>query len=65
MIVTTIDPVTGEKVTDLDHHPFIIEGAGVAAMKICFESDDTRRVHSDSPDDTTEWDAADDAPRYF
>jgi|GEM_PF-7106969 len=38
MIVTTIDPVTGNKVTDLEHHPFVVEGSGVAAMKIYFES---------------------------
>ncbi len=45
MIVTTIDPVTGNRVTDLEHHPFVVEGSGVAAMKIYFESEDTKRAY--------------------
>ncbi len=48
MIVTTIDPVTGNKVTDLEHHPFIVEGSGVAATKIYFESEETRRQYLES-----------------
>jgi len=52
MIVTTIDPVTGNKVTDLEHHPFVVEGSGVAAMKIYFESEDTKRTYMlAQPDD--------------
>jgi len=52
MIVTTIDPVTGNKVTDLEHHPFVVEGSGVAAMKIYFESEDTKRAYMMAqPDD--------------
>lgn len=52
MIVTTIDPVTGTKVTDLEHHPFVVEGSGVAALKIYFESEDTRRAYlMAQPDD--------------
>ena len=52
MIVTTIDPVTGNKVTDLEHHPFVVEGSGVAALKIYFESEDTRRTYlMAQPDD--------------
>lgn len=55
MIVTTIDPVTGNKVTDLEHRPYIIEGDGIAAMKIYFESEDTKRAYlmtlSDETDD--------------
>ncbi len=45
MIVTTIDPMTGNKVTDLEHHPFVVEGSGMAMLKIYFESEDTRRAH--------------------
>ncbi len=45
MIVTTIDPITGNKVTDLEHHPFIVEGDGIAAMKIYFESEDTKHAY--------------------
>ena len=52
VIVTTIDPVTGNKVTDLEHHPFVVEGIGMAAVKIYFESEDTKRVYVlDHPDD--------------
>jgi hypothetical protein len=45
MIVTTIDPVTGNKVTDLEHHPYVVEGDGISAMKIYFESEDTKRAY--------------------
>jgi hypothetical protein len=55
MIVTTIDPVTGNKVTDLEHHPFLIEGAGAAEMKIYFESEDTKQAYLLSRDDITGW----------
>ena len=34
VIVTTIDPVTGYKVLDPEHHPFVVEGSGMAAIKI-------------------------------
>jgi len=54
MIVTTIDPVTGNKVTDLDHHPFVVEGDGVAAMKIYFESGYTRQAYLLSQADITD-----------
>lgn len=52
MIVTTIDPVTGNKVTDLEHHPFIVEGSGMAATKIYFESEDTKRAYLIHASDT-------------
>lgn len=55
MIVTTIDPVTGNRVTDLDRHPFIIEGQGVAAMKIYFESEATRQAYVDTLADPAAW----------
>jgi len=45
MIVTTIDPVTGNKVINTKHHPFVVEGSGIAAMKIYFESEDTKRAY--------------------
>ncbi len=45
MIVTTTDPITGNKVADLEHHPYLIEGAGMAAMKIYFESEDTKQAY--------------------
>ena len=45
MIVTTIDPVTGNKVSNLEHHPFVVEGSGMAATKIYFESEETRHAY--------------------
>jgi hypothetical protein len=45
MIVTTIDPVTGNKVPDPEHHPFVVEGSGMAATKIYFESEETRHAY--------------------
>jgi hypothetical protein len=52
MIVTTIDPVTGKRVQDLKHHPFIIEGGGAAQTKIYFESEATKQAYlAAQPDD--------------
>ena len=45
MIVTTIDPVTGERVQDLEHHPFVVEGGGAAQTKIFFESEATKQAY--------------------
>jgi len=45
VIVTTIDPVTGNKVLDPEHHPFVVEGSGMAATKIYFESEETRQAY--------------------
>lgn len=52
MIVTTIDPVTGKRVQDLEHHPFVIEGGGAAKTRIYFESEATKRAYlATQPDD--------------
>lgn len=45
MIVTTIDPVTGIRVVDLEHHPYVIEGSGMAALKIYFESEVSKQAY--------------------
>jgi hypothetical protein len=42
MIITTTDPVTGEHLHNLTAKPFIIEGQGRLAVKIYFESEETR-----------------------
>ena len=44
VIVTTIDPLTGNKVTNPESHPFIVEGNGMAKLKIYFESENSRRA---------------------
>lgn len=45
MIITTIDPVTGNKISNLEQRPFITEGSGVAETKIYFENDLTLREY--------------------
>jgi hypothetical protein len=42
VIITTTDPVTGEQLHNLTAKPFIIEGRGRLAVKIYFESEETR-----------------------
>ncbi len=45
MIITTSDPITGELLHDLDSKPFVIEGGGSLAVKVYFESEETRRAY--------------------
>ncbi len=45
MIITTTDPITGEHLHHLSHKPFVIEGKGRLAVKIYFESEETRRSY--------------------
>ena len=42
MRICTLDPMTLNDVTDLDHAPFVVEGEGENAMKIYFESEQNR-----------------------
>jgi len=43
VIITTTDPVTGEHLRNLDNKPFVVEGEGRLAIKIYFESEESRR----------------------
>lgn len=52
MIVTIIDPVTGQRVVDLEHHPYVIEGSGMAALKIYFESEENKQVYLSAQPET-------------
>ena len=45
MIITTTDPITGEHLESLQHKPYLIEGEGGLAVKIYFESEETRRAY--------------------
>ncbi len=45
MRVTTTDPITGNDVRDPERHPFVIEGTGANALKIYFESDETKQIY--------------------
>ena len=54
MIVQTTDPMTGNDVTDLETAPYVIEGTGDSALKIYFESEESKRdyleVETKGPD---------------
>ena len=45
MTITTTDPITGEQLMHLEYKPFVIEGEGELAIKVNFESEETRRTH--------------------
>lgn len=47
MIITTTDPMTGEDIVHPETKPFVIEGKGHLAVKIYFESEETRRAYLD------------------
>ncbi len=52
MIITTIDPITGQKILQPANHPFVDEGHGYAQTRIYFESETTRQryLENESPD---------------
>lgn len=45
MIFTTTDPITGEHLESLKFKPYVIEGEGRLAVKIYFESEESRRTY--------------------
>ena len=45
MIITTTDPITGEQLESLKLRPYVIEGEDQLAVKIYFESEETRRTY--------------------
>jgi hypothetical protein len=47
VIITTTDPITGEEIRNPQFKPFVIEGRGHLAIKIYFESEETRRQYLD------------------
>ena len=47
MIITTTDPITGEEIRNPQFKPYVIEGRGHLAIKIHFESEETRRQYLD------------------
>ena len=47
VIITTTDPITGEEIRNPQYKPFVIEGRGHLAIKIYFESEETRRQYLD------------------
>ena len=47
MIITTTDPITGEDIHNPEYKPYVVEGSGHLAIKIFFESEETRRQYLD------------------
>lgn len=45
MRICTVDPITFNDVPDPDGHPYVIEGSGKNALKIFFESEESRREY--------------------
>ena len=48
MMTSTRDPITGFNIPDPEHHPFVIEGQGTAALKIYFESEQSKQAYLDA-----------------
>lgn len=49
MIVSTLDPITLNDVTDLDNAPYVLEGEGNGAIKVYFESESNKQEYLDTP----------------
>jgi len=47
MMISTTDPITLRDIKDPETHPFVIEGTGDNALKIFFESEETRKAYLD------------------
>lgn len=47
MMISTTDPITMNDVTDPENHPYLIEGEGPSAIKIYFESEQTKQEYLD------------------
>lgn len=47
MRIETTDPITGNTVKNPEGHPFVIEGTGEDALKIYFESEESRQAYLD------------------
>ena len=45
MRVTTRDPITGNDVTEVEDAPTVVEGVGENALKIYFESEQSRLAY--------------------
>lgn len=45
MRIETTDPITGNTLKNPEGHPFVIEGSGENALKIYFESEESKRAY--------------------
>ena len=44
---STTDPITLNDISDPENHPYVIEGEGDSALKIYFESEETKKEYMD------------------
>ena len=49
MITSTLDPISMNDVTDLEHAPYVVEGEGQNALKIYFENEAYKSEYLDIP----------------
>ena len=47
MMISTTDPITMQDISDPENHPYVIEGEGPNAIKIYFESEQTKQEYLD------------------
>lgn len=45
MRISTTDPITLNDIRDPEGKPFVVEGSGDSALKIYFESEETKREY--------------------
>jgi hypothetical protein len=45
MRISTTDPITLNDVPNPEKHPFVVEGEGENALKIYFESEETKKAY--------------------
>ena len=45
MLISTLDPISLEDVTDTENAPFVVEGDGDSALKIYFCSEENKREY--------------------
>lgn len=45
MRIETTDPITGVTIRNPESHPYVIEGSGDSALKIYFESEESKREY--------------------
>jgi hypothetical protein len=45
MRIERTDPITGKTLTHTDGHPYMVEGEGPDALKIYFESEETKQKY--------------------
>ena len=47
MMISTTDPITMQDISDPENHPYVIKGEGPDAIKLYFESEQTKQEYLD------------------